>query len=96
VFAKLSAMDLKTYISSERGRAAALAARLNGVSPSYLSQMASGKAPISPERGAEIELATDGAVTRQAMFPSNWEKIWPELVGAGSPRKPTKPRAAPS
>ena len=39
-------MDLKTYISSELGRAAALAADL-GVSPSYLSQMANGLSPIS-------------------------------------------------
>lgn len=71
-------MDLKTYIAAERGRAATLAATL-GVSPSYLSQMASGKAPISPERAVEIEVATGGLVTRQEMFPDNWQRIWPEL-----------------
>ena len=72
-------MDLKTYISSERGRAAALASEL-GVSPSYLSQMASGKAPISPERLVEIEQKTQGAVTRKHQRPDDWHRVWPELV----------------
>lgn len=72
-------MDLKTYISSERGRAAALAADL-GVSPSYLSQMANGKAPISPERCVEIWQKTQGLVTRQDLKPDEWPRIWPELV----------------
>jgi DNA-binding transcriptional regulator YdaS (Cro superfamily) len=72
-------MDLKTYISAERGRAAALAADL-GVSPSYLSQMASGQAPISPERCVEIWQKTGGAVTRQHLRPEDWQRIWPELA----------------
>jgi DNA-binding transcriptional regulator YdaS (Cro superfamily) len=72
-------MDLKTYISSERGRAAALAIRL-GVSPSYLSQMANGQSPISPERCVDIWRETDGVVTRQHLRPSDWQRIWPELI----------------
>lgn len=72
-------MDLKTYISAERGRAAALAADL-GVSPSYLSQMANGQAPISPERCVEIWQKTGGAVTRQDLKPNDWPRIWPELI----------------
>jgi DNA-binding transcriptional regulator YdaS (Cro superfamily) len=72
-------MDLKTYNSSERGRAVALAARL-GVSPSYLSQMANGQSPISPERAVEIERETGYQVTRPDMFPDNWQRIWPELA----------------
>ena len=71
-------MDLKTYISSERGRGASLAAEL-GISPSYLSQMASGKAPISPERCVEIEQKTRGIVTRKHQKPDDWQRIWPEL-----------------
>ena len=78
-------MDLKTYISAERGRAAALAARLEGVSPSYLSQMASGKSPISPKRAAEIESATNKAVTRQELLPDDWKIIWPELAAHPPP-----------
>lgn len=71
-------MDLKTYISSERGRGTSLAAEL-GISPSYLSQMASGKAPISPERCVEIEQKTRGIVTRKHQKPDDWQRIWPEL-----------------
>lgn len=72
-------MDLKTYTSAERGRAAALAAEL-GVSPSYLSQMVNGKAPISPERCVEIEQKTRGVITRQHLKPDDWQRIWPELA----------------
>lgn len=72
-------MDLKTYISTERGRAVALAGRL-GVSPSYLSQMANGKSPISPERCVDIWRETGGVVTREHLRPDDWQRIWPELV----------------
>jgi DNA-binding transcriptional regulator YdaS (Cro superfamily) len=71
-------MDLKTYITAERGRASTLAAEL-GVSLSYLSQMANGTAPISPERCVEIEQKTAGAVPRQHLKRDEWPRIWPEL-----------------
>jgi len=72
-------MNLKTYITEgRRGTAASLAAVL-GVSPSYLSQMASGDAPVSPERCVEIEVATNGDVTRRDLRPEDWQRIWPEL-----------------
>ncbi len=73
-------MDLKTFISeSPRGCATKLASAL-GVSLSYLSQMASGSAPISAERCVAIEQATEGQVTRKDLRPKDWEKIWPELA----------------
>lgn len=71
-------MDLKTYIAGDRGRASRLAGALN-VSRSYLSQMASGTAPISPERCVAIWEQTEGMVTRQELRPDDWHKIWPEL-----------------
>jgi DNA-binding transcriptional regulator YdaS (Cro superfamily) len=71
-------MDLKAYISGDRGRASRLARALN-VSPSYLSQMASGTAPISPERCVAIWEQTEGLVTRQELRPDDWHRIWPEL-----------------
>ncbi|WP_213761952.1 YdaS family helix-turn-helix protein [Caballeronia sp. dw_19] len=74
-------MNLKTYINSgKRGTAKDLAKRL-GVSPSYLSQMASGLAPISPERAVRLEEETHGAVARRDTFPDNWRRIWPEIAG---------------
>lgn len=74
-------MDLKTYISnSPRGTASGLARALS-ISPSYLSQMASGLAPISPERSVAIERATGGAVSRRELRPEDWQRIWPEMAG---------------
>jgi DNA-binding transcriptional regulator YdaS (Cro superfamily) len=80
-------MNLKTYIKADRGRASELAAAL-GVSRSYLSQMAHGQAPISPERCVDIERETDREVTRQDLRPDDWTRIWPELHAAGdAPRR---------
>jgi len=73
-------MDLKTFIATgKRGTAKELAKRL-GVSPSYLSQMASGKAPISPEMAVRIEFETGRTVTRKDTFADRWLLIWPELA----------------
>ena len=73
-------MKLKTYIDkSERGTAKRLADALE-VSPSFLSQMASGYAPISPARAVKIEQETGGLVSRKEMYPNDWHLIWPELV----------------
>ncbi|EKA97177.1 helix-turn-helix domain-containing protein [Proteus alimentorum] len=75
-------MELKKYIDSlEWGGAKELADQL-GVSKSFLSQMASGVSAISPKRCVEIEIATNGAVTRRDLRPDDWYKIWPELETA--------------
>ena len=72
-------MTLKEYLTARNGTASWLAKKL-GVSMSYLSQMASGKANIAPKRAVEIEQATDGIVSRKDMFPDDWHEIWPELA----------------
>jgi DNA-binding transcriptional regulator YdaS (Cro superfamily) len=71
-------MDLKQYIAEKRGRATDLANFL-GVSLSYLSQMASGSAPIASDRAVLIEQGTEGAVTRKDLYKNDWDKHWPEL-----------------
>jgi DNA-binding transcriptional regulator YdaS (Cro superfamily) len=76
-------MDLKTFIQADRGRASRLAEQL-GISRSYLSQMASGSAPISPERCVDIERETNREVTRQDLRPDDWRRIWPELPEPGA------------
>ncbi|MGT2474577.1 YdaS family helix-turn-helix protein [Paraburkholderia terrae] len=77
---KLCAMDLKTYISkSERGTAKRIADHID-VSSSYLSQMAAGTSPISPQRCVAIELFTNGSVTRRDLRPRDWRFIWPEFA----------------
>lgn len=71
-------MDLKTYLSeSPRGTATKLAHELD-ISPSYLSQMANGQAPISPQRAVAIEQKTAGQVTRPELR-DDWKSIWPDL-----------------
>jgi DNA-binding transcriptional regulator YdaS (Cro superfamily) len=80
-------MTLKEYLdNSPRGTAANLAKKLN-ISPSYLSQLASGDAPLSVERAVEIELHTDGNVTREAMFPESYLAKWPELADRGNDKR---------
>lgn len=72
-------MDLRTYLAEQpRGSARKLANDLS-VSPSYLSQLASGKTRRSPERCVQIERATGGQVTRRELRPDDWQQIWPEL-----------------
>lgn len=74
-------MDLKTYLSQERGRAAALAKAIGAHSPD-VSRWADGTRPVPVHFGAPIEKATDSAVTRQELFPNDWATIWPELAHA--------------
>jgi len=85
-------MDLKTYLSQERGRAAALAKAIGAHSPD-VSRWADGTRPVPVHFGAPIEKATDGAVTRQELFPIDWATIWPEL--AHENRRATDPVAGP-
>ena len=70
---------LKTWLDSERGRGTALAKHLR-VQPPVVAAWISGKRPVPIGHGAAIEQFTDGAVTRQQMFPSDWARIWPELA----------------
>jgi DNA-binding transcriptional regulator YdaS (Cro superfamily) len=74
-------MTLREYLDSlERGEFSKFAADL-GVSSSYLSQMAAGKAAISPKRCVQIEKLSSRAVTRKHdLHPLDWMELWPELA----------------
>jgi DNA-binding transcriptional regulator YdaS (Cro superfamily) len=72
-------MELAYYLSQERGRQAALAKAIGAHAPD-VSRWADGKRSIPFDYGAPIELATSGLVTRQEMFPNDWERLWPELA----------------
>ena len=75
-------MTLKSYLATlPRGGKADFATSL-GVSPSFLSQLVSGLAPISPARCILIEKLTVGAVKRHEMRPLDYALIWPELTCA--------------
>jgi DNA-binding transcriptional regulator YdaS (Cro superfamily) len=73
-------MNLKTYLSLERGRTSALARAIGAHAPD-VSRWADGKRPIPIQFGIPIEQATNGEVSRLEMFPTEViEKVWPELV----------------
>ncbi|NDV73003.1 transcriptional regulator [Burkholderia cenocepacia] len=80
-------MDLKTYLSAERGRLVALS-RAIGAHASDVSRWASGERPVPIPFGLPIERATDGQVTRPEMFSAQViERVWPELTELAK-RKP--------
>ena len=82
--------SLKKWLSAERGRGVRLAACLR-VPPSFVAKMASGDKSVPLEHAARIEVFTDGAVTRKAIRPDDWARIWPELAESEQ-----KPPAAPT
>lgn len=84
---------LKTHFASlERGKAAQIAKEME-VSPSYLSQMVAGTAPISPARAVLFEQLLGGAVTRKDIYPNDWHLIWPELIACDPSDKQEKAAA---
>ena len=76
-------MNLKTYLSGKRGRAASLARHI-GVSPVLISQWANGHRPVPAERCPEIEKATSGEVTCEELRP---DVDWAYLRGANTKAK---------
>jgi DNA-binding transcriptional regulator YdaS (Cro superfamily) len=72
-------MKLSDYLSQGHGRAAALARSL-GIKPPNVTDWAKGRRDVPIHYGAQIEQATEGQVTRQDLFPDEWQRMWPELV----------------
>lgn len=72
-------MKLHEYLSID-GNQSRLAAALNK-SAAQVWQWKQGMRPVPVELGSEIEAATDGQVMRWDLRPTDWHRIWPELVG---------------
>ena len=73
-------MHLKDYLLTEGRGAGSSLSRALEVPASLISDWANENRPIPIERCAAIEQATNGAVTRQDLRPTDWHKIWPELA----------------
>jgi DNA-binding transcriptional regulator YdaS (Cro superfamily) len=74
-------MKLTEYFEREgRGAASRLASAI-GAYASDVSDWGSGKRPIPVKAAVAIEKATGGDVRRWDMFPEDWHRIWPELIG---------------
>ncbi len=62
-------------------------AELLGVSVQAVCFWRDGKRSFPPEFCAPLEKACNGSVSRSDMRPSDWSRIWPELVGADAARE---------
>ncbi|QBQ98184.1 transcriptional regulator [Paraburkholderia pallida] len=71
-------MNLRTYLSAERGRLVKLARNI-GAHASDVSAWANLMRPVPIIVCWSIERATTGAVTRKDLRPNDWHLIWPEL-----------------
>lgn len=66
-------------------------ARLLGVRPPTVHQWVSGARPIPANVAPAIELATEAEVRRWHLRPTDWHRIWPELIGTeGAPNVPAE------
>lgn len=80
-------MNLKTYLSLERGRTSALARAINAHA-SDVSAWASKTRPVPVPFGRPIEDTTGGQVTRLDLFPEDViRKVWPDLLAKPRGRK---------
>lgn len=69
-------------------------ARIMGVTPAMVNQLIKGHRPVPIEHCLAIERATDGRVTRQALRPDDFLKIWPDLAKADPVLKSQMAKAA--
>ncbi|MCG8999813.1 helix-turn-helix domain-containing protein [Laribacter hongkongensis] len=68
-------MQLKDYVSQERGRLTRLAEAVSR-KPPYISHLVAGRKPVPVVLAIEIERATGGAVTRYDLR-QDADEIWP-------------------
>lgn len=78
-------MDIMGITPSER---ADLAERC-GVGQQYLYQCITGRRAMRPEEAVRVERESGKRLRRWDLRPSDWHRIWPELVGTeGAPPVP--------
>lgn len=77
-------MNLKDYISHERGRQASLCRAIGAHAPD-LSRWADGLRPVPVDKCLKLERATGGEVTRRELRPHDWHLIWPDLITEDHP-----------
>lgn len=73
-------MKLSNYFEQQgRGAASRLAAMIGAYS-SDVSDWTKGRRPVPVRFAVAIEAATDRAVSRKDLHPTDWQQIWPELI----------------
>ena len=87
-------MKLIDYVRQRRGLTNEVAGRA-GLAPAFVSQIANGVRPAPVQHVDAIGRACNGEVRRWDLRPTDWHRIWPELVGAeGAPAVPQEMRDA--
>lgn len=90
-------MKLTEYFEREGRGAASRLANAIGAYSSDVSDWANGYRTIPVKSAVAIEMATDGAVRRWDLYPEDWHRIWPELIGTeGAPANEGKSEATPN
>jgi DNA-binding transcriptional regulator YdaS (Cro superfamily) len=74
-------MDFKQFFFSLSKQDRAEFAEQCCTSVGHLNNVSYRYKPASPKLSTAIEALSDGAVTRKDMRPSDWQRIWPELIG---------------
>jgi DNA-binding transcriptional regulator YdaS (Cro superfamily) len=77
--------ELKDWLAQAHGRQVQLSRHL-GVRPPVVNAWLSKRKPLPARHAALIEGFTGGAVTRQHLFPNDWQRIWPELGTQTAPQ----------
>ncbi len=72
-------MKLSEYVDEAHGRQTELARDLRCQSQ-LVWQWARGARPVPMARCIDIERATGGRVSRRDLRPTDWHRMWPELV----------------
>ena len=75
--------EIRSYIENT-GISQVEFARLAGVSPSLVYQYLKQIRPVSEKVAVRIEKGTKGKLTRQMLFPDDWQEIWPELAASAN------------
>lgn len=72
-------MDIRTYLEKS-GISQSAFAEMAGVTQGMVWQWLKGLRPVSPTACVAIEKATGKAISRKDLRPSDWNKIWPDLL----------------
>ena len=84
-------MKLSDYLREMPVADRAALARACGTTYGHLKNVAFSGKPCGEKLAMALELATDGAVTRRELRPTDWWEIWHELVTPEFPAPVTRP-----
>jgi DNA-binding transcriptional regulator YdaS (Cro superfamily) len=83
----MSGMDLKSFLALKSAAERDEFASRCETSRGHLQNVMYGWRPCATDLAVSIERESEGSVRRWDLRPSDWDKHWPELIGAkGAPK----------